>query len=149
MNLSAVPALTLAVLLPACSGEKDPVRAMLVELEEAAEDRDADRFGQRLSEGFTAGPSGMARPEALSLLRRYFAGYDSVALTVYGIEVERSDTTARIRCVVEFSGNVRKLGGLEGLLPPETVYRFQLEATDEQGTWRVRSAQWQAVEPTA
>jgi hypothetical protein len=51
--------------------------------------------------------------------------------------------------VVEFTGNVRKLGGLEGLLPPEAVYRFDLQAGDEDGTWRVRSVQWEEVQPPA
>ena len=149
MRLAAFPALALAVMVFSCSGQKDPVQAMLVELEEAAEERDSDRFGQRLSESFKGGAEGLPKAEALALLRRYFAGYDSVALTVYGVEVERAEGTARIRCVTEFAGNVRKLGGLEGLLPPEAVYRFELEAADEQGTWRVRSAQWRAVEPKA
>jgi hypothetical protein len=141
-------ALAAAVLAGACS-EKDPVRALLEELEEAAEARDADRFGERLSVAATAGPSALPKAEALALLRRYFAGYDSVALTVYGVEVERAGGTARVRCVVEFTGNVRKLGGLEGLLPPEAVYRFDLQAADEDGTWRVRSVQWEEVQPPA
>jgi hypothetical protein len=146
MRLAAVGVLAVAVAACACSGQKDPVQAMLEDLEEAAEERDSDRFGQRLSDAFKGGAEGLPKAEALALLRRYFAGYDSVALTVYGVEVERAGSTAHIRCVTEFSGNVRKLGGLEGLLPPEAVYRFELEAADEQGTWRVRSAQWRAVE---
>ena len=121
---------------------------MLDDLEKAAEDRDSDRFGLRLSNSFSGGTEGMPKAQALTLLRRYFAGYDSVAVKIYGNEVDRSGGTARIRCVVEFSGNARKLGGLEGLLPPEAVYRFDIQATDEQGVWRVRSAQWHPVEPS-
>jgi hypothetical protein len=47
---------------------------------------------------------------------------------------------------VEFSGQARKAFGLEGLLPPSAVYRFDLEVADEGGTWRVRRAAWEPVE---
>ena len=139
----ALTALLVALGAWACSSP-DPVQALMEELEEAAEARDADRFARRLSPAFRGG-NAMPRAEALATLRRYFAGYESIALTVYGTEVERSGGQARIRCVVEFSGDVRKLGGLEGLLPPQAAYRFELDAADEEGEWRVRSARWEAV----
>ena len=133
----------------ACSRTpSDPVQALLAELEAAAEARDAERFGQRLSAGFQA-TGAMNRAEGVATLRRYFAGYENVALTVYGTEVERAGSSARIRTVVEFSGRARKLGGLDGLLPPEAVYRFEMDAADEGGVWRVRTCQWQAVEAVA
>jgi hypothetical protein len=142
-------ACALACLAIACSGTpKDPVQALLAELEAAAEERDAERFGERLSADLQA-TGAMGKVDAVATLRRYFAGYDSVALTVYGTEVERAGAAAKIRTVVEFSGRARKVGGLEGLLPPDAVYRFQLEAADEAGTWRVRTVEWQPVEPGA
>lgn len=131
----------------ACSrAPKDPVQALLAELEAAAEARDADRFAERLSPGFVAGGE-MSRADAVAMLRRYLAGYDSVALTVYGTEVERSGDAARVRTVVEFSGRARAAFGLEGLLPPEAVYRFDLETGVDGGAWRVRSARWEQVQP--
>jgi hypothetical protein len=136
----------LAALLPACSGPpKDPVEALLAELQAAAEARDADRFAERLSSGFE-GLHSIGRPEAVAQLRRYFAAYESVAIDVYGVEAERGGGSARVRCVVEFSGQARKAFGLEGLLPPSAVYRFDLELADEGGTWRVRRAAWEPVE---
>jgi hypothetical protein len=136
----------LAALLPACSGPpKDPVEALLAELQAAAEARDADRFAERLSSGFE-GLHSIGRSEAVAQLRRYFAGYESVAVDVYGVEAERDGGTAHVRCVVEFSGQARKAFGLEGLLPPSAVYRFDLELADEGGTWRVRRAALEAVE---
>ena len=133
----------------ACSrAPKDPIQALLAELEAAAEARDAERFGQRLSPDFQA-TGAVNRAEGIATLRRYFAGYENVALTVYGTEVERAGSTAHIRTVVEFSGRVRKLGGLDGLLPPDAVYRFEMDAADEGGVWRVRTCQWQAVEAGA
>jgi hypothetical protein len=133
----------------ACSGAPtDPVEGLRIELEEAAEARDAERFAERLSESFR-GPRGLTRAEGLATLRRYFAAYESVSLEVYGIEVERDIAGARIRCVVEFAGRARQLGGLRGLLPPAAVYRFDLDVADEAGVWRVQEASWEIVRPDA
>lgn len=147
--LAAAGALACAALALSCSRTpKDPVQALLADLEEAAEARDANQFGEYLAPSFQAAGS-MDRAEAIATLKRYFAGYDSVGLTVYGTEVERAGATASVRTIVEFSGRARKLAGLEGLLPPEAVYRFDLEMADESGSWKVRSAKWEAVEPGA
>jgi hypothetical protein len=130
-----------------CSGTPaDPIEALRVELEEAAEARDAERFGECLSESFR-GPRGLTRAEGLASLRRYFAAYESVGLEVYGVEVERDSARARVRCVVEFAGRARQLGGLRGLLPPAAVYRFDLDVADEAGVWRVQEASWELVRP--
>lgn len=132
--------------LPACSrAPADPVEALLAELEAAAEARDAERFSERLAPPFQGG-QGIGRPEALARLKRYFAAYESVAIEVYGVESDRDGTSARVRCVVEFSGQARKAFGLEGLLPPSAVYRFDLDVADEGGTWRVRGATWERAE---
>jgi hypothetical protein len=48
--------------------------------------------------------------------------------------------------VVEFSGQARKAFGLEGLLPPQAVYRFSLDVAEEAGAWRVERARWERVE---
>jgi hypothetical protein len=133
----------------ACSrGPSDPVQELLEELEAAAEARDADRFGARLSESFREARGG-GRADSLATLRRYFAAYESVGLEVYGVEVDRDATTAEVRCVVEFAGRARQLGGLQGLLPPAAVYRFELGVAEEDGGWRVRRAAWEHVPPDA
>lgn len=138
--------LTLAFAL-ACSGTPDdPVEELQAELESAAEDRDAERFGARLSESFR-GPRGLSRAEAVVRLRRYFAAYESVDLEVYGVEVERDADTAAVRCVVELAGRARSIGGLKGLLPPAAVYRFELDVAAEAGVWRVQQALWERVRP--
>jgi hypothetical protein len=69
-----------------------------------------------------------------------------VALEVYGVESERDGAAARVQCVVDFSGQARKAFGLDGLLPPSAVYRFDLDVADEDGTWRVRTASWEPAE---
>lgn len=123
----------------------DPVEALLAELEAAAEARDADRFGERLAPAFRGG-QGLGRPEALARLKRYFAAYESVGIEVYGVESDRDGQAARLRCEVEFSGEARKAFGLEGLLPPSAVYRFDLDVAEEGGSWRVRGATWERAE---
>ena len=138
--------LVLAAGLACSRGPSDPVQELLDELEAAAEDRDADRFGSRLSDGFQ-GPGGVGRVEGLATLRRYFAAYESVGLEVYGVEVDRDAATAEVRCVVEFAGRARQLGGLQGLLPPAAVYRFALGVAEENGVWRVGRASWERVQP--
>jgi hypothetical protein len=144
--MRALAAAALAALLPACSGPpKDPVAALLAELEAAAEARDADRLAERLSTGFE-GLHSIGRAEAVAQLRRYFAAYEKVAIDVYGVEAERDGGTAHVRCVVEFSGHGRQAFGLEGLLPPSAAYRFDLELAHEAGTWRVLRAAWETVE---
>ena len=65
---------------------------------------------------------------------------------MYGKETERDGAAARVRCVVEFSGQGRKAFGLEGLLPPSAVYRFDLDLAEEGGAWRVRGATWEPAE---
>jgi hypothetical protein len=136
-----------AVALPACSRTPaDPVDVLLAELQAAAEARDAHRFGERLSPDFRGGPA-LGRSEAIAQLGRYFAAYELVGLEVYDVTAERDGATARVRCVVEFSGRARKAFGLDGLLPPSAVYRFDLGVADEGGTWRVREATWERAEP--
>ena len=131
----------------ACSGTPDdPVEELRVVLEAAAEDRDAERFGERLSAEFR-GPGDLPRAEALATLRRYFAAYESVDLEVFGVEVDRDGSRADVRCVVEFAGRARALGGLKGLLPPAAAYRFELGVGEEAGVWRVQRAAWEPIAP--
>ena len=145
-TLAATTLLALA-LASACSRKPaDPVAALLAELEAAAEARDAGRFAERLSPDFRSA-DGLGRAEALAQLRRWFAAYESVGIELYGVEAEREGTSARVRCVVEFSGKARQALGLGGLLPPSAVYRFELEAADEGEAWRVRAAAWTPAEP--
>jgi len=149
LSAPATAPLSLALLVAvACGGRTvDPIPRLLDDLEDAAEARDADRFAESLGEGFR-GPGTMDKAEARATLRRYFAAYEAVSLGVYGVETEREGALARVRCRVEFSGQARKAFGLEGLLPPAALYRFDLEARDEGGgAWRVHRASWEAVEP--
>ena len=143
--MRALVALLLALAMGCSRAPADPIEALLAELEAAAEARDAERFGERLAPAFQGG-SGLGRPEALAQLKRYFAAYESVGIEVYGVESDRDGRAARVRCVVEFSGEARKAFGLEGLLPPSAVYRFDLDVAQEGGSWKVRAATWEQAE---
>jgi len=123
----------------------DPVEALLDELEAAAEDRDAERFTARLASGFR-GQGRFSREEAGARLRRYFAAYESVGLTVYGVEVDPRPQGPTVRCIVEFSGRARAIGGLQGLLPPSAVYRFTLETAEAGERLEVLGADWRVVD---
>jgi hypothetical protein len=133
----------------ACSRRPaDPVAALLADLERAAEARDATAFGERLSASFRD-EHGLGRDEAVQQLKRWFAGYETVKIEVYSVETDRSGpSAARVRCVVEFSGQGRRLLGLEGLLPPSAAYRFELDVADEGGWWRVRGASYEPIGPS-
>ncbi len=142
------PALVaLLTLVAACGCSRaptDPVLALLAELESAAEVRDAERFAEGLSETFSTA-EGLGKADAIIELKRYFAAYEKVGIETYGVETEREDGEAHVRCVVDFSGDTRKVFGLQGFLPPDATYRFSLDVADEDGTWRVRSVRWEAV----
>jgi hypothetical protein len=143
--MRALLAVGLALAVGCTRAPADPVEALLAELEAAAEARDAERFGDRLAPAFLGG-QGLGRTEALAQLKRYLAAYESVGIEVYGVESERDGEAARVRCVVEFSGEARKAFGLQGLLPPSAVYRFDLDVAEEGGIWRVRGATWEPAE---
>jgi hypothetical protein len=146
MRLVAAASLLVIALVPACSRPPaDPVAMLLAELEAAAEARDAARFAERLAPAFR-GTHGLGRPEVFAQLKRYFAAYESVAIDVYGVETERDGGSARVQCVVEFSGKARQAFGLEGLLPPSAVYRFDLDVGENDGGWQVRAATWAQAE---
>jgi len=152
MNGSRTSArVTAAVLLAAavvaqagCGARKEPVQALVDDLEAAAEDRNADRFRDLLADDFK-GQGGVGRAEATAELRRYFAAYEKVAIEVYDLSVKRADGSADVSFRVEFSGKPLQIGGLAGLLPPGAAYRFDLHVVEQPGNWKVQRAAWESV----
>ena len=140
------PALLAAtfVALTACGAKKDPVQALMDDLEAAVEERNADAIRERLAEDFR-GQGGVNRAEAVSMIRRYLAGYEKVDVEVYDLQVQRGDGSADATFRVEFSGHARSIGGLDGLLPPGAAYRFDLHVVEQAGAWKVQRAGWEAL----
>jgi hypothetical protein len=107
----------------------------------AAHDRDASDFMKRIAADFQAA-DGSSRADAEALVRRYFAGYEILDVTVSDVIVEKSENAARVRFRAEMSGQPRKIGGLEGLLPHTSSYDFDMRLTPEAGKWKVAWASW-------
>ena len=144
---SALPALVLALAFGGCRSQPDPVLALVESLRVAAEDRDAQAIADRLSEDFK-GNGTVDRAEAASSLRRYFAAYESVHLAVYEVAVaRRTETEAEVRFRAEFNGAARRIGGLDGFLPPSAVELFQLRLARRATDWKVAAAEWRPLEP--
>ncbi len=136
-----------AATLPACGGAKDPIAALLAELEQAAEHRDAETVVRHLAPDFR-GSGGLARAEVGPLLRRYFAAYEKVNLHVYDIATERGNGKARARFRLDFDGRPLQFGGLGGFLPPSAMYRFDLGLRLVDGRWMVAEAEWEQLTPS-
>jgi hypothetical protein len=138
--------LTLALALGACGEETDPIRRLVANAESAVEARDAEAVAGLVTQSFR-GPDGIGRAELLSTLRRSFLAYESIDMVVYDVSVERGEASAQVSCIVELSGDARRFGAMRGLLPPEAVYRLELEIADEDGAWRIAQADWEAIQP--
>ncbi len=132
-----------ALAATACSRPAgDPVAAVVGSLKQAAESRDAEALGRQLSPDFTGG-QGQSRADTLAEARRYLAAYESVSIEIAGLESTRGADSAQVRLLVGFSGRPRRLLGLDGLLPPQATYRFELGLVRDEGGWRVRHASWE------
>jgi hypothetical protein len=144
------PALVvIALTLGACRSQPDPVLALVEALRAGAEDRDAAAIADRLADDFK-GNGSVDKAEATATLRRYFAAYESVHLVVYDVTVtRRTDTEADVGLRAEFTGAARRIGGLDGFLPPSAVERFDLRLTRPGPDWKVAAADWRNVDPIA
>ena len=146
--LPAFP-VVLALALGGCHSQPDPVLALVESLRAAAEDRDAQAVADRLSDDFK-GNGSVDKAEAVATLRRYFAAYESVHLAVYDVSASRrTDTEADVGFRAEFNGAARRIGGLDGFLPPSAVERFDLRLARRGSDWKVVAADWRPIEPLA
>jgi len=137
--------LALLAIVAGCRKETDPIRLLLNELEEAAEARDAEAVLKRLAPDFH-GQNGLARADAGAELRRYFFGYEKIDLTFSDVVVEPAGNTARVRLRIDFSGKPKDVGGLQGLLPAISAYRFALDLKSSGEVWLVGGATWERLD---
>jgi hypothetical protein len=126
-----------------CGDKSDPVRQALDRLVAAAKERDAAKFVESLAPDFRA-DDGTGRADAEATLRRYFAAYESLDVRMSDVSIERAADAARVRFRADLSGKPRSIGGLEGLLPATSAYRFDLRLSPgEGGRWLVTWAAWE------
>jgi hypothetical protein len=126
----------------ACSRSGDPVGDCLNSLVKSAHDRDASAFFERVAQDFQAS-DGSSRADAEALVRRYFAGYEILDVSLHDVTVEKTETAARVRLRADLSGQPRKLGGLDAFLPRSSSYDFDMRLVSDAGVWKVAWASWQ------
>ena len=135
----------LAVLAVSCRKETDPIRLLLNDLEEAAEARDAEAVLKRVAPDFQ-GQNGLSRADAGAELRRYFFGYEKIDVTLSDVVVEPAGNLAHVRLRIDFSGKPKNVGGLEGLLPALSAYRFGLDLKSDGNAWLIAAATWERID---
>jgi hypothetical protein len=123
------------------SSPEDRVRALLAALEESAQRKDAGEMKQHVSEGYSDAQGNdkraVARLVAFHLLRN-----QSVYLLtrVQSIEIPEPGQ-AHAQVLVAMAGT--PIEGPEALVRLRAdLYRFDLAMREEDGDWRVRSAEW-------
>lgn len=136
--------LTVLLLALACRGKSDPVRATLDRVVKAAQSRDARAVVENLT-GDYRDAEGQASPDVAETLRRIFAAYEIVDVRLSDVEIDRAPEAARATFRADFSGQPRKLGGLDRFFPSASAYRFDVRLVPEGNRWKVAWASWEVV----
>lgn len=128
-----------------CAGKGDPAKAALDRMVRAAHNRDAEAFMENVAADFS-GADGMTRADAFLTVKRYFAAYAILDVTLKDLTIERAQHAARARFVADLGGQPQKLGGLEGLLPRSSSWRFDLRLVPDGSRFQVAWASWEPAE---
>ena len=134
-------AVAVGLVAGACARKGDPVQQTLDAIVKAANARDAKGLFEHVAPGFQ-GADGSGLADAEATVNRYFAAYEILQVSIRDVRIERGEGAARVRLRAEMSGQPRKIGGLEGLVPSSAAYDFDLRLTSEGGAWKVAWAQW-------
>ena len=135
----------LLVSLAACRPSGDPVRASLDAIASAARARDADKLMENVAADFQA-EDGSRRADAESTLKTYFAAYESLDVTLSDVTIERSESgPALARFTARLSGQPRKIGGLAGLVPSASTWKFEARLVPDGRRWKIAWASWSPV----
>ena len=125
----------------ACGAKGDPVQDSIDAMAKAANARDEAALFARVASNFQAG-DGSSLADARELVRRAFGAYEILNVTFSNVQIERAEGAARVRFRADMSGQPRKIGGLDGLLPSSAKYDFDVRMVPDGGTWKVAWAQW-------
>lgn len=128
----------------ACGGRPDPSSGAVHRLVRAANHRDAAAIVAALAPDFR-GSEGMGRDDLDAELRRLFAAYASVDVSISGLAVEPFPDFDVVRFYAVFRGRARKIGGLEGILPSSARYRFELRLARDGARRTVTQATWEEI----
>jgi hypothetical protein len=131
--------------LLACGKSGDPVRETLDRMVRSANARDLAALSENVSSDFQAA-DGSARADAEMLVKRYFGAYEILNVSISDVVIEKSDKTARARFRADLSGQPRRAGGLEAMLPTAEIFDFDVRLSEAGGVWRVAWAQWVRAE---
>jgi hypothetical protein len=143
--LRTVAVSLLCALVLACSGgeptPEERVRAVLAELEEAAEARDVGLIKPHISESYKD-ENGNDRRALLGLATAHFLRNKSVYLLVRVSDVKLPEPgRAQVDAFVALAGQpIRDLAALPELRAD--MYRFGFALRDEGGDWRITAADW-------
>lgn len=145
MPLLRRPAVLLVLLYAVCCRRAgDPVRETLDRLVKSAQARDAAAVVENLTPDFRDAEGGDAGQAAVTV-RRFFAVYEIINVQVRNLTIERAPEAARARFRVEFSGQPRKIGGLDALLPSVSTYDFDVRLVPDGKRWKIAWASWEPV----
>lgn len=129
-----------------CCGEKgDLVKASLDRIVKAVHHRNAQAFMDNVAVDFSAA-EGMTRAEALQTVQRYFAAYAILNVTLRDVTIERAENAARARFTAQLEGQPQKIGGLDGILPRSSAWKFDLRLTPDGSRWKIAWASWEPAE---
>jgi hypothetical protein len=124
-----------------CGPARDPVRGAIEDAVRAARSRDEAAVARQLAPDYR-GADGADRAETEATVRRILAGYDSFDIELSDMTIERGAGAALARFRVHFAGSPKNIGGLAGLLPRYSNYRFEVRLVPVGSDWKIAWAQW-------
>lgn len=125
-----------------CGEKGDPVKGSLDRIVRSVHARDAQAFMDNVAEDFSA-DGGMTRAEALQTVKRYFAAYAILDVTLRDVMIERAENAARARFTAVLEGQPQKIGGLDAILPRSSTWKFDLRLKLEGSRWKIAWASWE------
>lgn len=148
MRRPGIPWLLLTALVwlaPGCARDagspEDQVRAVLTALEESARGRDAGEMKEHVSEGYSDARGNDKRAVGQLVAFHLLRNQSVYLLTrVQSVEI-LAPGQAQTEILVAMAGT--PIEGPEALLALRAdLYRFDLGFAEEDGVWRIRSAEW-------
>lgn len=130
--------------LAAC-GESDPIADRVNELAGAIEDRDSGDVAAAISANYR-GTRNESKEQIANEVRRVLFGYQNINVTVSELQTTLSGEQGVADFVATVSGNPKKIGGLDQILPRLTKLKMRIEFREENGEWRATWAEWQEIE---